>query len=156
MSCSGGFLLAMMRWDFDRGTRYANLSRMTSLSLSLDLLSFRKIEHETLAIGVTSRGIYIHVTRRRCRRRSSCCNTQFSEERPTETKRYISQLIKRVVLLRLYVSTVKTCAAIRLVVSNANACESTHAMASDGHRGQNPRRLACGRAERQGGPSRAV
>ena len=154
-SCSGGFLL-LANWMELRGNWVSNYSRVTSSRLSLDLLSFRKIEHETLAIGVTSRGIYIHVIRRRCRCRSSCCNTQFSEERPTETKRYFSRLIKRVVLLRLYVFTVKTCAAIRLVVSNANACESTHAMASDGHRGQNPRRLACGRAERQGGPSRAV
>lgn len=68
-SCSGVFLL-LANWMELRGNWVSNYSRVTSSRLSLDLLSFRKIEHETLAIGVTSRGIYIHVIRRRCRCRS--------------------------------------------------------------------------------------
>lgn len=77
-SCSEGFLLLAIGWNF--AGLDEQLLRVTSFSLSSDLLSFRNIEYETLAIGVTFKGIYIHVIRRRCRCRSSCCNTQFSEE----------------------------------------------------------------------------
>ena len=62
----------------------------------------------------------------------------------------VSQLIKRAIALRLYASTVTSFDMRRhpLVISSADACDSTHAMASDGHRGQNPRRLACGSRQR--------
>lgn len=64
----------------------------------------------------------------------------------------ISQLIKRAIALRLYAFTITSFDMRRhpLVISRANACDSTHVMASDGHRGQNPWRLACGQSTKVG------
>ena len=64
----------------------------------------------------------------------------------------ISQLIKRAIALHIYASTIASFDMRRhpLVISSANACDSTHAVASDGHRGQNPRRLACGQSTKVG------